>query len=435
MNILDHKNCLKATAVLMGMTSSAACFSTETVENPFHMYLRSGVGASMDGGDQVCFKAAGAPAKYRLGNECETYAAIRLGKTFKTDDDKTFKVLTDVIYTTDQSGDYEALNESKPDQMAIRRFNVSATNVIEALPGATVWVGKEHIDRQNVHINDFFYWDPKGPGVGIKNVDVGFARLGLSWLRNNSVDLDSNADGSLDGNYVNNTYDIRLSDISLTDKISTQVGLTMGTTSGTDSDGFSYSGANNSGMLMTLNINFADVLGGSNKLTIQKARDGMIASQGTGNQNGTLEGDFFRIINSGLASFSDTVDAQYVVIYEDKNQDTFNGVNGTQDFAGHTWISAGVRPVLKWGNYTSTAFEVGYDRIEDKLSDETNSMTKLTVAQQFSLGSSFFSRPALRFFATYATWDKAGQHANSGGILPADSTSGLSFGAQTEVWF
>src|SRR3546814_5660130 len=31
----------------------------------FHGYLRSGVGATAGGGDQACFQAAGAPAKYR----------------------------------------------------------------------------------------------------------------------------------------------------------------------------------------------------------------------------------------------------------------------------------------------------------------------------------------------------------------------------------
>ena len=46
----------------------------------FHGYLRSGVGATAGGGDQACFQAAGAPAKYRLGNECETYAEIGLGQ-------------------------------------------------------------------------------------------------------------------------------------------------------------------------------------------------------------------------------------------------------------------------------------------------------------------------------------------------------------------
>src|SRR6056297_3339901 len=45
----------------------------------FFGYARSGIGSTASGGSQTCFKAAGAPAKYRLGNECETYAELGLG--------------------------------------------------------------------------------------------------------------------------------------------------------------------------------------------------------------------------------------------------------------------------------------------------------------------------------------------------------------------
>ena len=39
----------------------------------FHGYLRSGYGLNSEGGQQVAFEAPGADAKYRLGNEAETY--------------------------------------------------------------------------------------------------------------------------------------------------------------------------------------------------------------------------------------------------------------------------------------------------------------------------------------------------------------------------
>ena len=39
----------------------------------FHGYLRSGYGLNSEGGQQVAFEAPGANAKYRLGNEAETY--------------------------------------------------------------------------------------------------------------------------------------------------------------------------------------------------------------------------------------------------------------------------------------------------------------------------------------------------------------------------
>src|SRR6267154_2731302 len=42
----------------------------------FHGYFRSGYGLNSMGGQQVAFQAPGAGAKYRLGNEAETYAEL-----------------------------------------------------------------------------------------------------------------------------------------------------------------------------------------------------------------------------------------------------------------------------------------------------------------------------------------------------------------------
>jgi maltoporin len=44
----------------------------------FHGYFRSGYGANNRGGQQVAFQAPGAGAKYRLGNEAETYGELIL---------------------------------------------------------------------------------------------------------------------------------------------------------------------------------------------------------------------------------------------------------------------------------------------------------------------------------------------------------------------
>jgi maltoporin len=42
----------------------------------FHGYFRSGYGLNSVGGQQVAFQAPGADAKYRLGNEAETYGEL-----------------------------------------------------------------------------------------------------------------------------------------------------------------------------------------------------------------------------------------------------------------------------------------------------------------------------------------------------------------------
>ncbi len=44
----------------------------------FHGYFRSGYGLNSAGGEQVAFQAPGADAKYRLGNEAETYGGVDL---------------------------------------------------------------------------------------------------------------------------------------------------------------------------------------------------------------------------------------------------------------------------------------------------------------------------------------------------------------------
>jgi maltoporin len=42
----------------------------------FHGYFRSGYGQNSEGGQQIAFQAPGAGAKYRLGNEAETYGEL-----------------------------------------------------------------------------------------------------------------------------------------------------------------------------------------------------------------------------------------------------------------------------------------------------------------------------------------------------------------------
>ena len=39
---------------------------------------------------------------------------------------------------------------------------------------ATFWIGNRYYKRHDVHMADFFYWDPSGEGAGIEDVDIGF---------------------------------------------------------------------------------------------------------------------------------------------------------------------------------------------------------------------------------------------------------------------
>ncbi len=57
-------------------------------------------------------------------------------------------------------------------------------NLIDWLPGSTLWAGKRFYQRHDVHMIDFYYWDISGPGAGLENVDLGFGKLSLAATRN-----------------------------------------------------------------------------------------------------------------------------------------------------------------------------------------------------------------------------------------------------------
>lgn len=80
-----------------------------------------------------------------------------------------------------------------------------------------------------------------------------------------------------------------------------------------------------------------------------------------------------------------------------------------------TWITAGIRPIWKWTEITSTAIELGWDKVENAFYDSSlnsgkgqgfdSQVTKFTIAQQFHPKFGAFVRPVIRVFATYAKWD------------------------------
>ena len=55
----------------------AYCFPASAVD--VQNYLRANAAVNSEGGGQTCFGLAGASAKYRLGNECETYGELAFG--------------------------------------------------------------------------------------------------------------------------------------------------------------------------------------------------------------------------------------------------------------------------------------------------------------------------------------------------------------------
>src|SRR4030095_5978426 len=123
----------------------------------FHGYLRSGYGLNSRGGQQVAFQAPGADAKYRLGNEAETYAELIFVNNWvnpEHDDDKAW-IKTQVMIEANTSNSASYANFPGGignDQFRFREAFVQAGNVFESQPGAKFWAGERYYRRYQSHI-------------------------------------------------------------------------------------------------------------------------------------------------------------------------------------------------------------------------------------------------------------------------------------------
>ncbi|MBD3896078.1 maltoporin [Halomonas sp. ML-15] len=402
----------------------------------FTGYARSGVGSTAGGGDQACFRASGAGAKYRLGNECETYAELGLGATLYEQGDTSFYFNSMVGYFTDQ------VNDNEDTEVSLRQLYVQGHNVVEALPGASLWAGKRFYRRHDVHINDFFYWDSTGPGGGIENIDVGTGKLHLAWMRATGTDDTEYPDA--DNRISNDTLDIRWSDIPVNQDGSLVLGYNYGRAQLSDAQRTYYDDSEaKRGHMFTVQHEQNNWFGGSNKLALQYATDGIInAGTGQGRMNADVSpdapgGEMWRVVNHGNVWLSPgKLDLLYAAIYEDKSFD---------DDSGATWISAGVRPTYYWTDNLSTALELGHDYVDPENGDDSRRLTKVTLAQQWAAGLGGFARPVIRVFGTYANWNGDALQADrssrsidagaAGDAINIDDNDGLTFGVQMDVWW
>ena len=427
---------------------AAGIMSAQAMAVDFHGYARSGIGWTGSGGEQQCFQATGAGSKYRLGNECETYAELKLGQEVWKEGDKSFYFDTNVAYSVAQQNDWEATDP------AFREANVQGKNLIEWLPGSTIWAGKRFYQRHDVHMIDFYYWDISGPGAGIENIDLGFGKLSLAATRSQeaggSYIFTSNDIYNKYKDTANDVFDVRLAGLETNPDGVLELGVDYGRANKTD--GYSFAdGATKDGWMFTAE-HTQSMLKGYNKFVVQYATDAM-TTQGKGLSQGSFtgndydkdteigrvdnkinnNGDMWRVLDHGAISLGEKVDLMYVGMYQNIDRDDGNGTK---------WWTVGVRPMYKWTPIMSTLMEVGYDNVKSQKTGDTNNQYKITLAQQWQAGDSIWSRPAIRVFATYAKWDEKWGYDN--GIAYKDTSAKTysrgdsdewSFGAQMEIWW
>ena len=179
----------------------------------FHGYFRSGYGLNSEGGQQVAFQAPGAEAKYRLGNEAETYGEFIFVNNWINPNQSSANVWakTEVMMeaNTSNSTSYTSFpNGVGNDQYRLREAFVQLGSVLESQPRAKFWAGERYYRRQHIDINDFYLLDLSGYGGGVEDINVGIGSLAVAFLNGARPDIVTQ-----NGNLAKSNIDVRLYDV------------------------------------------------------------------------------------------------------------------------------------------------------------------------------------------------------------------------------
>ena len=153
------------------------------VENfvDIHGYIRAGYGQNDQGSAQMGFKAPGAGAKYRLGNEAETYGELILGKDFYLAGNNKGPVARTQLRLSVNNPYSDSLNSDET-SFGLPEAWVSIANVWASQPQMAVWAGSRFYRRQAIDINDYYFYNMSGTGGGVEDVELGFGKLALAWI-------------------------------------------------------------------------------------------------------------------------------------------------------------------------------------------------------------------------------------------------------------
>ena len=422
---------------------TAAVMATPAIAVDFHGYARAGASSNLNsGGEQTCF-GSGSTGHYvgRLADECDTYAELALGDELFSQDGATFRFDSMIAYSANEQGnDYQALdggnnisgvdfageevtrNNSNPyggGDLALRQLYVSANNVIESLPGATLWAGKRYYQRKDIHQLDLFYVSNSGYGAGVENIKAGAGQLSVAY---------TNSDNSENDDIVqNNKIDVRYSFPLAGGNNLELIGIyaMADLTDQQEDAGFD----DQDGYFFTAELS-SGVMGGFNKFAVQYGADSMgftnaeNASGGrVANNNAGYFESSWRVLNHGVIKLGSGWDLGHSVVYERAESHDASADDGER-------LSIVARPVYNWTNVMSTAIEVGYSETDRPWFDDSQDLGKFAIAQQWQAGPGYWARPVIRAYAATFFGDEA-EAARGGEGVDGD----VQIGAQIEAWW
>jgi len=393
----------------------------------FHGYFRSGYGLNSVGGQQVAFQAPGAGAKYRLGNEAETYGELIFVNNWlnpSNDPGKAWmKTEFMVEANTSNSASYANFpNGTGNDQFRLREAFITAGNLLESQPNAKFWAGERYYRRQHIDINDFYPLDMSGYGAGVEDLDVRVGKLAVAFLAGARPDIITD-----NGALAKNNIDVRLYDVKgplgqwggWFDFATSKGGKTPAGEALPTTDGYAFG----------LKHQRLEWLGGYHIFSVQYGT-GAASNYSTSIDDPTpFLHSSKRLLATEQILFqpNDRFAIMPIFVYQ-------RFKDGIPQHDWNQWVSFGARPEVFFTKYLSLAFEAGIDHTHSGSGQYDGWLRKFTIAPQLGAGRKFFSRPVLRAFLTFANWSD-GLRGFVGGVPYVGRTRGLTYGVQAETWF
>jgi maltoporin len=391
----------------------------------FHGYFRSGYGLNSVGGQQVAFEAPGADAKYRLGNEAETYAELIFVNNWVNPEHNSekawFRSEFMIEANTTNSANYANFaNGIGDDQFRFREAFVQAGNVLESQPNAKFWAGERYYRRQHIDIDDFYPLDMSGYGAGVEDIDLRIGKMAVAFLSGAQPDIVTS-----NGNLAKSNIDVRLYDLKGPAGLwagwfdyATSKGGNTPTGTVPTTDGYAFG-------LRHQRLEWHD---GYHAFSIQYGT-GTASNFSTNIDTPTPylnSAKRLLITEQVVYQANDRFAIMPIFVYQ-------RSKDGNPQHDWNQWVSFGARPEVFFTKHISLAFEAGFDHTHSP-GQYDGWLRKYTIAPQVGAGRKFFSRPVLRAFLTYANWSD-GFRGLVGGIPYLNRTDGLTYGVQAEHWW
>lgn len=404
-----NKGFLRVLPLALAIAATAGGAAASDAEGELHGYFRTGVGHNTGGGEQACFGLEGV-AKYRLGNECDSYGEFLYTKeVMKSANGASF--VANFMGNVSADG-YDFGTASKYLSQAFMEVKN-----LDVMRGGTVWMGKRYYHRLDIHVIDYKWMQSDGVGAGVNGYPVGPGKFSYALFRDDKLIVGTKQTSATRHNF---TYE----GVKVNPNGTLQLDVTLISKDAVNANahrGWSVSA-----------VHLQDkVLGGDNKFGVQYGVGPGIMIGGTGDITQDSNVKRTRVFDQLIWQLTPDLCGSLVGLVQ---RDT--GSAGTR-----TWSTVGVRPVYAVSENFKLQLDLGHDRIRPAAGGATQQLTKITFAPTLTAGRGFWTRPELRSFVTYAKWNSAAQLAATPGTTLSNTgyfggnTNGTSVGLQLEAWW